>query len=105
MLTEWVGVGNDPGFALQRDRCRVAGQAIEVGAVKARERFEPVECARAIERFGINLDCGMSRITAGATASAFLLATGMRRRVGAEKILGVAAGRRSQHGKPVRFAL
>ena len=42
-------------LASQRDACRVARQAVEVGAVAARERLEPVERTGRVERLGVQL--------------------------------------------------
>jgi hypothetical protein len=41
---------------LERDAVLVDGQAIELRATQARERFEPVHRAHVVERFGIQLD-------------------------------------------------
>ena len=68
--------------ALQGDAIKVSRKLVKVCAVVARECFQPIKLARRIEGLSIQLDRGMRRVNAGATACRFLCMSCMRRTVG-----------------------
>ena len=89
MRAERVFGRNGPRLARERDRIAVARQAVEIGAMKARESLQFVERSRHFESLGVKLECRVRGIAAGAAASALLGIPGMRRRVGAQENLGL----------------
>src|SRR3569832_776510 len=75
----------------------MAWQAVEICPMETGEGFQTIERTGILERLGIQLDRGMRRIDARATACGLLGANRMRCGIGAEKEFRVARdGRRNQ---------
>src|SRR5690349_1946645 len=94
-----------PCLARERDGVAVARQPVEVRAVKAREPFEAIERAGGLERLRVELERGVRRVATGATARRLLCSPDVRRGIGAEKELRIAARRGFDQRFAVRLAL
>src|SRR5690606_35822895 len=84
-VAERVLPRNFPFLAHQGDGVLVSRQSVEIRAVEAGKALELVQGAGFLERFGVELDGGVSGIDPGAAAGGLLAAAGMGRAVGSEK--------------------
>src|SRR5262249_40242500 len=86
-------------------RVAIAWQAIEIGAMKARECFQPIERTCRLEGLGIELERSVGRVAARTSARVLLGPLGVRCRIGAEKESRIATRRRPQQGTTMLLAL
>ena len=86
------------------DLVGVAGQAMEVRAMKTGEALQLVQGPRLVEDLCVEFDGGVGAVDTGATAGAFLGADGMGGAVRTEKEPGMATGGRRHQGLPVALA-